>query len=270
MPTALHLYCLHHLDGNVTKQLRLTLAGDWDPFRRQFWDVYRAVSPAEFDRLWQLLLERYPTAKEYLSNELYPCRQRWAWTWIGDVFTAGIQTSGRVESENRVNRNIGGPKKTLTQLFDGLNERTNEQTAQDLIRQRQIITQLREYAGPYANEKCRREMEESVFYTVEVVQLPPGTRNWRHMLNPFENDRAYISCKWLIQLVRQKGLQVRQLIRVIHRATGCAHYVALLRDGRYVCDCCMERNLGLVCRHFFSGWVNIRDLEFHLSFIRAR
>ncbi|KAJ6596407.1 hypothetical protein DFH09DRAFT_905426, partial [Mycena vulgaris] len=175
---------------------------------------------------------------------------------IGSIFTAGVRTTGRMESENRVNKAIGGPKKSLRQLFDGLNDRTNDQTGLDLIR-------------PYANEKCHREMEESMFYTAEVVQLPSGTRDW-HMINTFEDDNIYIGAKWLMNLIRQRGLRVKHLIRVVHRATGASHYVVLLRDGRYLCDCCMDTNLGLVCRHFFVLWVTIQDLPFHLSLIRAR
>ncbi|KAJ7778921.1 hypothetical protein B0H16DRAFT_1300474 [Mycena metata] len=90
------------------------------------------------------------------------------------------------------------------------------------------------------------------------------------MINTFENDRAYISTKWLLRQIVQRGLQVKHLIRITHRATSTVHYIALLRDGRYLCDCCMEQNLGLVCRHYFLAWVTIKDLAFHLSFIRSR
>jgi hypothetical protein len=46
------------------------------------------------------------------------------------VFTAGVRTTGRVEV-------IGGPKKMFLQLFNGLNERTEDQKAKDLIQMRQ-------------------------------------------------------------------------------------------------------------------------------------
>ncbi|KAJ7713779.1 hypothetical protein B0H14DRAFT_2222238, partial [Mycena olivaceomarginata] len=110
------------------------------------------------------------------------------------TFTAGVWTTGRVESENLVNKIIGGPKKSLLQLFNGLNKRTNNQTKNDLIKKCQsscphhvanleslflpVIELLQKYAGPFANEKCRREIEESMFYTMEVVQLPSGARDW--------------------------------------------------------------------------------------------
>ncbi|KAJ7856363.1 hypothetical protein B0H14DRAFT_2352759 [Mycena olivaceomarginata] len=172
MPTTC---CLHHLDTNVNSNLRSTLSQVWNQFRNDFWALYRAVSP---------------TAQPYLDEELYHCRQHWAWAWVGSIFTAGARTSGRVESENRVNKAIGGPKKTLLDLFRGLNEHTNDQKIQDLIRHRDqhastvetlflpIIKAIREHGGPYANQKSRREMDESMFYTAEVVQLPSGKRQW--------------------------------------------------------------------------------------------
>ncbi|KAJ7930174.1 hypothetical protein B0H13DRAFT_1859006 [Mycena leptocephala] len=79
---------------------------------------------------------------------------------------------------------IGGPKKTLLQLFRDLNECTTDQKVQDLIRHRQsarqqhvsnvetlfhqIIKVMRQHAGPYANQKCCRRW----------MRLPSGKRQW--------------------------------------------------------------------------------------------
>jgi hypothetical protein len=100
--------------------------------------VYRAVSPDEFERLWSSLGTKYPAAAKYIDAELYPCRSQWAWAWVSNIFTAGVRTTGRVEGENRINRMIGGPKKTFLQLFEGLNERSQDQTTKDLIQIRQV------------------------------------------------------------------------------------------------------------------------------------
>jgi hypothetical protein len=114
------------------------LEPDWDKFNRDFSTVYRAISPDEFDRQWSALTTRYPTASKYLDEELYSCRSHWAWAWVSNVFTAGVRTTGRVEGENRINKAIGGPKKSFLQLFDGLNSRTEEQTTKDLIQVRNV------------------------------------------------------------------------------------------------------------------------------------
>lgn len=137
LPLTRHIYCLHHLTDNISTNLRRKLGGEWENFSRDFWAVYRAISPTEFDRQWESLRARYPSADEYLSS-LYDCRDRWAWYSISSTFTAGVRTNGRSESENRVNKALGGPKKTLLQLFDSLNERTSQQTVDEMVRVREV------------------------------------------------------------------------------------------------------------------------------------
>ena len=138
LPLTDHIYCLHHLDGNVTTNVRGGLGAEWGNFQHDFWAAYRAVSPEEFERLWKHLVTRYPSTQAYLNSELYPCRERWAWAWVSFKFTAGVRTNGRVEAENRVNKLIGGPKTGLKQLFDRLNERTNGQHVNEMIRVREV------------------------------------------------------------------------------------------------------------------------------------
>lgn len=134
LPTSFHVYCLYHMDGNIYDNLRLALGAEWVNFTRDFWATYRAISPEEFDRLWKHLIACYPSSKNYLEAQLYPCRSQWAWAWISMCFMAGIHTSGRSECEHWILKTIGGPKKTLFQVFNGLNEHTNVQAIQDTRR----------------------------------------------------------------------------------------------------------------------------------------
>ena len=138
MPLTLHVFCLHHLSGNIASHIRPALGPRWDNFSRDFWATYRAVSPDEFQRLWTDLMTRYPTTASYMNRELYPCREQWAWAWISYAFMAGVRTNGRVEGENRVNKTFGGPKKNLYQLYNSLNNRTNGQTAKEMTAVRQV------------------------------------------------------------------------------------------------------------------------------------
>ncbi|KAJ7936968.1 hypothetical protein B0H13DRAFT_1589272 [Mycena leptocephala] len=202
---------------------------------------------------------------------LTPTLSQWAWAWISNVFTAGVRTTGRVEGENRINKAIGGPKKTFLQLFNGLNERTGDQTAKGLIQSlfAAPLKMIRDHAGAFALQTCYVQMQESLFYSTEVVQRPNEVHSWQ-MLNPFNNDKAHVSLQWLIALVTKRGLTVRHLLCVKHESTGTVHYIAVLSDGRYVCDCCMPANLGIPCRHFFRIWVDVQNLPFHISLIRPR
>ena len=92
----------------------------------------------------------------------------------------------------------------------------------------------------------------------------------QHMVNTFANDDAYISTKWLLRLVAGRGLHVEQLLRIIHLSGGQPHYLALLGDSRYVCDCCMGINLGIPCRHYFQALTTVPGLRFSVALIRSR
>ena len=134
-----HIFCMQHLDGNVDKNLRKVISSDqWMPFKNNFWAVYRAISPEDFDIKWRQLTAQYPTAQKYLDEELYPCRRQWAWVYVSHKFTCGVRTNGRVEVENRITKAFGGPRKSLKDLFDGLNERTDGQSLQETLRVRDV------------------------------------------------------------------------------------------------------------------------------------
>ncbi|KAF8164628.1 hypothetical protein K438DRAFT_1617266, partial [Mycena galopus ATCC 62051] len=215
------------------------------------------------------------SARAYL-HELYEVRSRWAWAWVSTIFTAGIRTNARVESENRVTKGISGPKKNLFQVFTALNERTKEQSRDSKIRVREssrknhptqldtlfksVLDLLRLHAGPFALQTCHKQMELSLYYTAHDLQLP----------NHFKNDRAYIGTRFLLRLVREQGLVPSHLIKIIHTHSQATHILVLFSDGRYMCDCCMQENLGVVCRHYFAGWIKIPGLPFNTSLIRPR
>ena len=89
-------------------------------------------------------------------------------------------------------------------------------------------------------------------------------------MNNFKNDTAYISTRWLLRLVSSRGLQVQHLLRVTRIGTSVVHYVAILPDSQYVCDCCMGLNLGIPCRHYFQVLLKMPNLLFHIGLVRAR
>lgn len=137
LPLTEHILCLHHLGGNLSKNLQPSLGSEWDSFVQDFWAMFQGPSPDQFEVLYQLLLKNFPAAGSYLQSTLYPTRHRWAHAWVSTKFTCGIQTNGRVEVENRVNKALGGLKVPFRALFNRLNGRTDEQTRNNLIATRQ-------------------------------------------------------------------------------------------------------------------------------------
>ncbi|KAF5329147.1 hypothetical protein D9611_013180 [Ephemerocybe angulata] len=305
MPTSQHIFCLHHLEGNITTNLRPVLGPQWDPFKAEFWVVYRSPSPSAFDVAWNALMDRYPRAREYMAD-VYECRSQWGWAWLSTMFTAGIRTNGRVESENRVNKELGGPKKSLLQVFRALCERTSQQTVQEMAEVRQtaqrqndrqvegvfrpVLDLARAHAGPFALQVIYKQMQASVYYRTEVVQLPHGAKAWAgtmlpsssergfewaggeetKMTNDFKNDAAHISINWLLDLINSRGLVATHVLKITHLATHVSHYLVVLSKDRYICDCTMGLNLGIPCRHYLQAWTTFKGLPFHIGLVRRR
>ncbi|TEB18475.1 hypothetical protein FA13DRAFT_1758588 [Coprinellus micaceus] len=276
MPTTDQLLCIHHLKSNIYQHLRTLLgAHEWPPFQDMFWDMFRAT----------LFFARFPSTRAYLAEEIYPSRQQWAHAHTFFKFTCGVRTNGRVESENRVTKALGNSSTSPFQLFTGLNERTNGQSVQEMIKLRDssrrqhpgqletlfagVLQLVRAHGGPFAVQQCYKQMELSLFFMTEVLQLPEGVRSW-NMINSFTNEDAYLGLEWLLRLIIGRGHQILHLLRVTHRASGRQHMLAILEDNNYVCDCAMGMNLGIPCRHYFQVLMYVRDLRFHLGVIRRR
>jgi hypothetical protein len=133
-PRIFHGYCLWHLYKNLNEHLSGRLQSRWHEFYSQFAGVYRQGSVRTFEAAVGELLTRWPECRDYLQNSILPCKESWAWCFVGMRFVAGIRTTGRVESEHLQNKNIGLNRGcSLNQLFDLLNRRSEIQQDDSLV-----------------------------------------------------------------------------------------------------------------------------------------
>jgi hypothetical protein len=133
-----HGLCIHHMGGNLTKNLAAVLSSLFQPFQDAFWQVYHSTSPAVFEAKWAQLLNDYPRSREYLQKVFWPTRERWAWAWVSTRFTCGVRTSGRVEGENRVNKLFSDLKTGLFDLVEKLIQRSDEQYENEQLAVHQV------------------------------------------------------------------------------------------------------------------------------------
>ncbi|KAF8231052.1 hypothetical protein L208DRAFT_1157530, partial [Tricholoma matsutake] len=125
---------------------------------------------------------------------------------------------------------------------------------------------LHEHAGPFTLHKCYEQMELSLSYKTKVVHQPEGIHYWR-AINAFTNDGAYISMHWLLHLMSNCGHHVEYLLCIKHVGTTSTHFLAILPNGEYICDCCMGINLGVPCHHYFQVLLKMPTLQFHIGLV---
>ncbi|CAB5396326.1 unnamed protein product [Rhizophagus irregularis] len=68
------------------------------------------------------LLENFPLAKDYLLRVLWPSNKSWARCYLKQIFTAGIESTSRVEGMNAIIKKTVRSNSTLCQLVDQLSE----------------------------------------------------------------------------------------------------------------------------------------------------
>jgi hypothetical protein len=135
-----HILCLHHLSGNIVKNLAPALGPLFQPFLTRFWQVYYSVSPAAFDAQWERLLEDFPASRSYLRKVMELTQEWWAWPWLAPIFTCGVRTTGHMEGENGVNKKFGNTKTSLFQLVKCLMERSDKQITHEQLAACDICT----------------------------------------------------------------------------------------------------------------------------------
>jgi hypothetical protein len=101
-PNSAHCLCLFHIDLNLKKNLRNKLTTkEFQEFRKDFFQCRNTLAPTIFEVRWKTIKEKYPAISSYLNKQLDPLKTKWAVCYINIQFTAGANSTQRVESLNK-------------------------------------------------------------------------------------------------------------------------------------------------------------------------
>jgi hypothetical protein len=100
--TTYPIHCIFHISENLPKNLKAKLGNEYDSFVQDFFLCRNSLCEELFYERWTKLIEKYPNANHYLMRALFPSRKSWARAFTSNTFTAGIQTTSRVESYNNI------------------------------------------------------------------------------------------------------------------------------------------------------------------------
>ncbi|CAB4418039.1 unnamed protein product [Rhizophagus irregularis] len=101
-PETHHFHCIFHIDLNLKKNLKGKLHDQFELFRAKFLEMRNFLYHKTFEIKWNTLIDEFPACEQYLTRALYPCKSSWACYAINQNFTAGIQSTQRVESTNKI------------------------------------------------------------------------------------------------------------------------------------------------------------------------
>lgn len=186
LPETSMVSCIWHLASlNLKKNLQKQLGNKWAEFVKHFWRTRNAITPEEFEQSWTILQHTYGNdrSNHYLER-LYRRRQRWAWPWVGSKFTAGMQSTQRVEKAHAIIKNlVSGQSTKLSDLFSAIEKKiSDEKSAASFLNYKvdigvnrshsKIVTTIfteienvnQKFLGSFALFKMRQEMIASMMY----------------------------------------------------------------------------------------------------------
>ncbi|CAB4444471.1 unnamed protein product [Rhizophagus irregularis] len=242
----------------------------------------------------QEIAPRFQKLTKEMLADIENTKNSWAVPWIRNRFTAGAQSTQRIES---INSHMHGKVDHFTSLCNLLvsindhvkNDEHFEQfeierdalptVGMPMLNTRffsQVDVIIKEFLTPTMLGKQRSQMNQSVCYNISQIT------DWRHLME-IETDNEEISIGIREQEQDTRQILLRSLVSTIPmeailevwnvRATGTrgiGHYVILLNEGTHLCTCLLLINKGLVCQHFFRVGTYSRFATFHICMIPNR
>jgi hypothetical protein len=295
-PTTYPMHCTFHISQNLIKKLQKPLGKKFHEFSTEFCKVRNILQKPLFEFKWQVLINQYPEAQQYLTNTLYNTKEAWAHPWTCRQFTAGLHASSPVESINAwIKSYIFNSNISLCELGDIINKRqTSEEKKHKLILWKAAIPfaftqtsvssfmfesidkKLAEYLSPAILDLQRSEIQQCVFYNAMQVSQEAIEEFDEYCNNIIIDqhledipDARLTTATCMISDVDKNQIVSMWSVTVENKIVE-KHFIILLVNGSYHCSCLSHINRGIVCRHYFQIMLRSPMAKFHLKLIPSR
>ncbi|CAB5197818.1 unnamed protein product [Rhizophagus irregularis] len=290
-PITSSLTHLFWMSQNLPKQLKGKLGSNFDNFMKDFYMTRNSLTEKQFNERWEILLQNYPQAKDYLIRSLGCNFQSWARAFTSKYFTAGAQTTSRNEGENSVLKWLfGNSNLSLCELFDALEERYQEEVDYcEFINWHQTIPQIRpqnvstsifgpvaqqlnEFVMPNIMKKQEEQMELSLYY--HAVEIELEILHSKEMILDESNqciDNLFDCPQVQISLFLEDTSLILEVWEVVYLTSQkTSHFVCLLNNGTFLCTCMINKTHGYPCHHFYRVMTLTFTARFHIGLVNQR
>jgi hypothetical protein len=299
-PETHHMQCLYHLYQNLPKNLRSCLGSSlYQEFLKDFKKMQRSHCEKVFEKRTEGIIEKYEAGSKYITTMLLNRKHTWVKCYTSRHFTAGTQSTQRVESENALIKKSIQSSFTLTQVQDAIENRfefesintrysiwktSTIQYSQPLVVQTffsSIDIVMRKYLTQPIHDAHYKQMCQSVCYFTHQVSIAEAPTSDDGSFEPIfdgeDSDETFVE----VDEDREMDLQslmatvnINDIIEIWkisrYNYPKTYQYVILLNTGEHLCTCLMLITHGVVCRHFFKVFVESSAARFHLTLIPCR
>ncbi|GBC53877.1 protein FAR1-RELATED SEQUENCE 5-like [Rhizophagus irregularis DAOM 181602=DAOM 197198] len=263
-PQTQHLLCIYHIVENVKKKAKSKLHGDSvKKFVEDFYHMRNSYSQEEFELRYQNMLIRYELCHFYFENKLYPNRTAWARYSITKIFTAGVESTQRVEPINGVLKKHVDRGTLLKELVIAIECKLEKEAS---------YTRIKDYYESNPSVGLPSTYN-SVFKEIDNVLKTKESNNASDGIIEQLYDVPQIRLKELLSGILSDNIQELWKVSSIVPASDKPfrpHYVIILKDSSSLCICMYIINQEMLCRHQYRILIQLEKAVFHLSLIHGR
>ncbi|CAG8756973.1 13122_t:CDS:1, partial [Rhizophagus irregularis] len=251
-----------------------------------------------FERRSAGIVEKYEAGKKYITTMLLNRKHTWVKCFTSRHFTAGTQSTQRVESENALIQKAVQSSFFLSQVQESIENRLEF----ELINNRYSIwkSSTLQYTQPFViltffkdiditmkkyltqpiHDAHYKQMCQSVCYRTHQVPFSEISASDDDSFEPFFDKEVDDSIETPIEADEDRELDLKSLISMVnsddileiwkvsrYNFPKCYQHVILLNTREYLCTCFMLVTHGIICRHFFKVFVETPKAYFHLVLI---
>ncbi|CAB4400644.1 unnamed protein product [Rhizophagus irregularis] len=293
-PQTQHLLCIYHIVENVKKKAKSKLHGDSvKKFVEDFYHMRNSYSQEEFELRYQNMLIRYEPCHSYLENKLYPNRAAWARYSITKIFTAGVESTQRVESINGVLKKHVDRGTLLKELVIVIECELEKEASYTRIKDyygsnpsvglpstynsvfKEIDNVLKVNLAPIPLSLQRAQMKQALLYQGMMISINQAKESNNAPDGIIEQlyDVPQIRLKESLFGILSDDIQELWEVSSIVPASDKPfrpHYVIILKDSSSLCTCMYIINQGMLCRHQYRILIQSEKAVFQLSLIHGR
>ncbi|UZO14690.1 uncharacterized protein OCT59_006140 [Rhizophagus irregularis] len=254
-----------------------------------FFQCRNTLSPAIFESRWQNLKEKYSSVSGYLNRQLDPLKTKWAVCYINIQFTAGANSTQRVESLNKkVHDSVNSCSSLLTlvkeiqQLLDDEANYIRIQEYKDEIPSiglenvaQRYFTSIEKIVSDYLMAPmiipvCK-QMQECFYYDAFMLEIT----QWEAIIETYTEDNYnegvredyYEIAKILLGDI-SATITKSEIVKIWRIVVSCGlknQYVVLLSDGSHRCTCNLLITHEYPCRHFYKILRTSPNAKWHVG-----
>ena len=234
-PETRHMQCLYHLYQNFSKNLHSCLGKSlYQDFLKDFKVIQRSHCESVFERRSQGISEKYEAEKKYITTMLLNRKHTWVKCFTSRHFTAGTQSTQRVESENALIKKAVQSSFSLLQVqeslenrleFESINNRYSIWKASTLQYTQPFVIQtffssidsiIKKYLTQPIHDAHYKQMCQSVCYRAHPVPFSDISISDDDSFEPFFDKEVDDSAETHIEADEDQELDLKSLISMVN------------------------------------------------------